>query len=276
MSQLKPFAAGPKTLALLLALTSTALPARAKCINSGLRVWPQTRTVHAAPVFVVDGYSASQEIIRGLGTTYKIYLQAADQQIPLEVQQLLPGEFAVTQAVLKPRRSLEVGRQYELVITEARKKGTAKQNLVFQLHRSRVLYTVVPGQDQTPPEWLARPTKKGQQYTEYGCGPDVFVDFTCQVRDESEYMVKATVKSLSSGQQTTYYVAPDKQGILFIGRGMCSGPFMLDKGPDYSVTFALLDASGNTTPWAYPPLQFTQPQPNNQALRQPELHLPGE
>ncbi|PJJ60038.1 hypothetical protein [Hymenobacter chitinivorans] len=265
-----------RVLALLLLALLAPPGARAKCMSTGLSFWPRSQTIRQNSLLVVDAYYQSQVLLTGLGTTHEAFLRAGDQRIPLEVVQLLPGEFAVTQAVLRPRRQLEVGKQYEVVIVAAGKKATGKTNLVFQHHRGKAVYTVVAGQDDTAPQWLTLPTEKGQQYQEFGCGPEVSVDFMGRVQDDSEYLVKATVQNLTTGQATSYYLHPDEQGTIYIGHGMCGGAFRLQNGKSYSVTCALMDAAGNTTAWTQPALPFTAPVPNHKALVKPEPRLPGE
>ncbi|SMB98348.1 hypothetical protein SAMN00120144_1061 [Hymenobacter roseosalivarius DSM 11622] len=110
------------TLILLVAL-SVASIAQAKCYTSGFEFWPITKTIKQNSIFLIDGYADSQEIITGLGFTYKVYLRSGAQQIPLIVQQLLVGQVSLTQALLKPQRALDTGKQYELVIEDARNKG---------------------------------------------------------------------------------------------------------------------------------------------------------
>lgn len=278
MPQLLPSSFGSRVVALLLLLALTASEARAKCSSMGMSFWPRNRTIRQNSLLVVDGYSQSQAVLTGLGSTHEAFLQSGNQRIPLEVAQILIGEFEVTQVVLKPHRILEAGRQYEVVIVTAGKKATDTSNLVFLHNRGKVVYTVAAGpQDHTAPRWLAAPAGKGQQYEEFGCGPAVSVDFAAPGQDESEWLVKAAVQNLTTGQVTTYYLQPaGEQRTISVGHGMCGGAFQLRNGKLYSVTFVLMDAAGNTTPAPQPPLQFAGPVPHEQARLKPEPRLPGE
>ena len=195
-------------------------------------------------------------MIKGLGSSYVACLQSKTQRVPLVVAELLVGQFDVTQAVLKPRSVLEVGEQYELVIEGKGSKG----NVIRWQEKSKMQYAVVAGADETTPAWETLPTESGKRYEEMGCGPAIHVAFASTVHDESEYLVKASVKNLASGRITAYYLQPDSMGYIHIGHGMCGGAYMLEKGKNFSVVFALMDASGNSTSQTDKALQFTKPE----------------
>lgn len=163
-----------KPVLILLIALSIASAGQAKCYNSGLSFWPVSKTIKQNPVFLVDGYGNSQVIIAGLGTTHQAYLRSGTQQIPLVVQEVLVGQLSLTQAVLKPQRTLKPGKQYELVIEDIRQKGL---NLAKTYRQETAVYTVVAGRDVTAPAWKLLPTEKAKHYTEMGCGPEVEVEF---------------------------------------------------------------------------------------------------
>ncbi|GAB2953709.1 hypothetical protein GCM10027048_18670 [Hymenobacter coalescens] len=254
------FARTAKFVVLLLAAWGLAHAGQAKCYTRGLRCWPSGGTLRPQPILVLDGLAQSQEIIHALGATYQAYLQAGKERVVLDVQDKLVGQYGVSQAVLKPRRPLTVGQRYELII---RGKGAGSGNLLEQAngpYRANVVYTVVAGTDQTPPAWKAAPREHAKHYEEMGCGPEVYVDFTAAVLDESACLIKATVRDLDSGQASAYYLPPDAAGLVSVGHGMCTGAFRLENGRRYTVAFTLLDAAGNTTPWQGPALAFTRPE----------------
>lgn len=231
----------------------------AKCYTSGLQVWPSSKTVKSNTVFVIDAWANSQPIVSGLGSTYHAFLQADSARIPLELKEKLVGQYAMTQAVLQPSRALEVGTQYELVI---RGEGTKTGNVIEYANGmgiTRVFYTVEPGLDESPPTWKTLPQEKSKQYIEMGCGPEVVVDFSANILDQSACLIKATVKDLASGKINSYYLQPGTTGLVSVGHGMCVGAFMLEKGTRFSVTFALLDACGNTKAWTGKAIEFTRP-----------------
>jgi hypothetical protein len=156
-----------KALTALLIALLLASAVQAKCNNNGLTFWPTSNTILQNSVFVVDGYAESQKIVTDLSSNYKAYLRAGTQRIPLSVQELLVGQFLLTQAVLKPQRTLEVGKRYELVIEDTRNKG---RNLAKTWIREAPIYTVVAGTDNTGPTWKVLPKEKTKHYVEWGAG----------------------------------------------------------------------------------------------------------
>jgi len=137
------------------------------------------------------------------------------------------------------------------------------ENQVFKYNystsqREKVKWTVVAGQDNSAPTWTSMPKFKNSTYQEYGCGPAVFANFTFSATDNSEYLIKTTVKNLSNGKETTYYLT-GKENIIAVGHGMCSGAFNFDGGDKFEVEFGLFDASGNLTNWTGERIAFNRP-----------------
>ncbi|GAB3838848.1 hypothetical protein [Hymenobacter jeollabukensis] len=243
---------------LILVLT-TAVAAQAKCYGVNLEFWPKSGSIRPNAVFLIEGFEASQPVVSGLRTTHQAYLQADGQRIPLDVQEILVGQFQLTQALLRPRRRLVVGTQYELIVVE---RARPAESIIWRHKGSRtfqVKYTVEAGPDRAAPAWLAPPTEQAKHYEEYGCGPAVSVEFAAAAQDESVCLVRATVRDEATGQRTTCYLRPAAAGRIAVGHDMCSGAFELEKGRHFTVTFGLLDASGNTTPWTGKAIAFDRP-----------------
>jgi hypothetical protein len=249
---------------------SLAQLAHAKCNTSGLTFWPTSKTIKANSILMVEGYADSQAIIRGLGTSYEAFFQLGAQRVPLQVKDILVGQVGSSQALLQPSAVLKVGKQYELIIRGKGAKAGNMMESVYNARRGRVFYTIEAGLDQTPPFWVAPLREQAKHYAEMGCGPEVAVNFTGIIYDQSEYLVKAAVQDLTNGNTTTYYLRPniqtasyylqmDDAGLVSLGHGMCAGAFELEKGNRFFVTFSLLDASGNSTPWMGSAISFTRP-----------------
>jgi len=242
---------------LFLILWLAATTSYAKCSSNGLTVWPSAKTIKQNAVFVVDGFAESQKVVKGLGASYEAYLQSGSQHILLQVKELLIGQYELTQAVLRPVSSLEVGKQYELVIRDKGSKTTIELGTIFR--PTKVLYTVAAGTDHLPPSWKVLPHEQTKSYIEMGCGPEIFVDFVGAVQDQSEYLVKASVKNLTSGKVASYYLPLGPDGLIKIGHSMCAGAFSLERAKRFSVVFTLMDTSANITSWVGKPILFTSP-----------------
>lgn len=234
----------------------------AMCSWNGLSAFPSGKTIKQNSIIVIDGYAASQDIVKGLNKKFPVYLVNGKHKIKLTVKEILVGQFRLTQAVLVPETNLTVGLEYTLVIDKLPKdESLDRWNSVLKKSEP-VVYTVVQGLDNTKPAYSATPKERNKSLIYYGCGPSIHVVFDCNVIDSSEYLIKATVKSLKSGKETSYYVEPDK-GILNIGHGMCSGAFNFDEGDDYEIEFSIMDASGNLTAWTGDRIKFTKPTDKN-------------
>lgn len=230
-----------------------------KCASSGLYFWPSGQTINENSIFVIDGYATSQEVIAGLGTTYKVYLKSSGQVVNLKVQETLVGQFSLTQAILRPETKLTAGATYELIIEKLPKyQEVYRYNSSTNYKKEKVKWTVVNEQDTIAPSWTMTPKFKGGSYQMYGCGPAVNAFFSYSATDNSEILIKTVVKNLSNGVETTYYLEPDSNSIA-VGHGMCSGAFTFDNSDDFEVEFSLMDASGNITKWTGDRHKFKRP-----------------
>jgi hypothetical protein len=243
----------------ILILLLTTVEGFSKCESSGLYFWPTKQTISQNSIFVIDGYATSQKIINGLGTTYKVFLKSDNQQIKLNVQEILVGQFRLTQAILKPEKTLSVGQVYELVIENLGdlENEVSKYNYTTG-ENEKIKWTVTSNNDTIPPIWTEKPIFKDGSYMQFGCGPDVFANFSFSASDNSEYLIKTTLKNKSTGIETTYYLNADDKEIA-VGHEMCSGAFNFDGGDKFEVEFSLFDASGNLTKWTGERIEFKRP-----------------
>lgn len=230
-----------------------------KCTSSGLTFWPSAKTIYENSIFVIDGYATSQKIIEGLGLTYKVYLKSGGQKINLKVQETNTGQFRLTQAILKPETNLTPGLEYELVIENLKDLATqvSRYNVTTNKYE-KVKWKVIAGNDSIAPSWVIKPSFKNNIYTMFGCGPEIFSNFNFSASDNSSLLVRTTVKNISTGKETSYYL-DTKDNTIAIGHGMCAGAFDFDDGEKYEVEFSLFDSSGNITPWTGERIKFNKP-----------------
>ncbi|MDH4471040.1 MAG: hypothetical protein QE487_00445 [Fluviicola sp.] len=248
-----------RTILLVFFLSSISLHVSGFCTSRGISVFPSGKTIRPNTIFVVEGYSLSQGVIEKLGTTYPVYLINGKTKIRLTVKETLKGGYLLTQAVLIPERPPKKGVRYTFVIEnlpkEEEKLTVWDENLGKDV---AIAFDVIGNNDLIKPIFTAVPQEIDKKNVMYGCGPEVWVRFSCLVNDSSEVLIKATVKSLTTNDSASYYLDHGDSS-LFIGHSMCSGAFLLNQGDLYQVTFMLIDASGNTTEWVGAPILFTQP-----------------
>lgn len=237
----------------------TTVSVDASCSTNRISVFPSGNKIRQKTTFMIEGYARSQEIIERLGSTYPVYLKSGKTKVKLVVKETLTGQYQLTQAILEPESELKIGANYELVIDKLPKYEFVKQWNSTLKNWEPVTYEVLSETDSEKPIFLSTPAETGKTFIRYGCGPEMHVNFSCFVSDSSEYLVKATVKNLTTNVSKSYYIRHNDSTIS-IGHGMCSGAFRFTGDDQYEVTFSLLDASGNTTEWVGEPIQFTKPE----------------
>lgn len=231
----------------------------ADCAGTGLWIFPSGQTIRQNSIFVLDGYAESQNVILGLNKKHNIYLKSGNKKIKLQVIEICVGQFYLTQAVLKPETELEAGLDYTMYIDSLPEyESFNKYNRTTHKYEP-VKYKVVAEKDIEKPLLTTKPKELKKTLVHYGCGPSIHLVFSNPAKDNSDLIVKTTVKDLKTGKEATYYIEPDGDNIN-VGHGMCSGAFEFeDKSNNYEVEFSFMDASGNLTSWTGERIKFTKP-----------------
>lgn len=237
----------------------------AECGFAGISVFPSADTIKQNPVFILGGGLGSDEVIFGLNHRHWVSLRSKTDTVPLVVKEILVGEFFDVQAILVPFKTLKAGEKYVLYIDDldTGRYGLVRESDVFKIGKYErqakpVSYFVEAGKDITPPVVNGMPVEMAKTLHSYGCGPETYVKFSNVAVDESEMMVRTTVKSLQSGIETSFYI-PLVKGKIWVGRDMCGGAFAFWDGLDYEVSFTYMDAYGNKTSCKGDPVKFTKP-----------------
>jgi hypothetical protein len=231
----------------------------ADCAGTGLSIFPSGQIIKQNSIFILDGYAESQNVILGLNKKHSIYLKSGNKKIKLLVTEICFGQFYLTQAVLKPETELEAGLEYTMYIDSLPKyERFNKYNKSTQKYEP-VTYKVVAEKDIEKPNLATKPKELKKTLVYYGCGPSIHVVFSNPAIDNSDIIVKTTVKDLKTGKETTYYIEPEGDKIK-VGHDMCSGAFDFeDNSNNYEVEFSFMDASGNLTAWTGERIKFTKP-----------------
>ncbi|MBI3237825.1 MAG: hypothetical protein HYZ43_03110 [Flavobacteriia bacterium] len=237
----------------------TVVSAYASCSSNHISVFPEGKIIRQKTIIMIEGYAQSQKIINQLGTTYPVYLKSGHTKVKLIVKETLTGQFQLTQAILEPESGLKIGVKYELVIDSLPKFEYLARWNPTNKKREPIIYEVIEGNDSEQPKFQSVPKETSKSLIHYGCGPEKHVNFSCFVSDSSEYLVKATVKNMTTSVSTSYYVR-HTDSTVSVGHGMCSGAFRFNEDANYQVVFSLLDMAGNTTEWVGDPIPFTNPE----------------
>ena len=222
----------------------------ADCKNSYISVFPNKNNISSNSIFFIEAYGESESLINQLNKKHKIYLQSGNKKVNLIVKEILKGAKFISQAKLLPEKTLEVGLTYLLIIDSL----NSEMSSIF----SQRIYNVSKTMDLAKPNIISKPKYKSKALKHYGCGPEAYVNFTFNIKDSFELIVKTRLKNLKTGKTETYYIVP-KNNEISVGYGMCSGAFNLEEGYNYEVKFYFTDASGNGTTWKNKGIQFTAP-----------------
>lgn len=253
-------------LPVLLALTClSSMRVTASCIERRLSVFPHRRYIGATTMFVIEGYGHIQPVVAELNKHYPVYLQSAGERVPIRVTDVLVGQHNLTQAILVPETELVVGRDYDLVIDGL--PDSVRHEQLDSTDRTWITasYTVVAERDTQPPRVAAKPAviiapsdpPGPRRYIEFPISH--WVHFSYGAQDASEIIVKATMKSLKTGRETTYFIEPEGTTIA-VGNDYCGGAFAFNEGDDYEIMFSCIDSAGNSTPANSEWITFTIPE----------------
>lgn len=231
---------------ILCVFLSMGFRSSADCGGRRLFALPASGSIKPTTVFIVEGYSLSQEVIKGLNSKFPIYLKSENEQIPLFILETHRGQYSVTQALLKPEKPLIPGRKYQLII-DSLSEGEAFGSYNANTHQyDPVSYLVTDESDTENPQWIDKPKEKDKSVEHFGCGNSIQITFSFKAEDQSDILIKTTVKSVESGKETVYILLAGTD-MLYVGHGKCSGAFNFDDGMNYQAKFTLMDASGNVS-----------------------------
>lgn len=216
----------------------------AKCGPGGIWVFPKGDEISKNSILMIEGNERTQKTIKQLKAGNQAYLKGGDHIVKLEVVNIYIGEYGLTQAILKPKEELMLGKEYTLTIDSV---GRFDQIHKMGTYGKLISWKVKDSIDNEKPLWRSEMLPKflNTSSTRYGCGPAIFAHFQVKINDASETLIKTEVMDLKTNESTIYYLT-SKDGKIAVGHGMCSGAFALSKNGKYKVRFDLLDASGNS------------------------------
>lgn len=236
----------------------------AMCGDRGLWFFPENQEIKQNSWIMITAYSMSQEVVNKLNTKYPVYLQAGRHKVKLTIVSRQEGMFSQTQVILKPEKQLKKGKTYHLKIDNL-KNGSEDDEFsdwAYEIEEiNKKTWTVVNETDTEAPVWNKKPKFKETLCDHFGCGPALYAIFNCEIKDDSEVLIKTEFTNLKTNETTIYYLTADNKEIK-IGHGMCSGAFSFGnegENKKFSVKFALLDASGNELNKYTKPIKFNHP-----------------
>lgn len=226
---------------------------RAECTSSGMAFFPQQKHISPITLFIIQGFSQSQETIESFKNR-GVFLQAPDgSTVALTVVNIFKGQMFETQALFKPATTLQPNTKYVLQyanMTQNEERELLQWNP--DTKKKEPVYWITDRIETSLPNIPPKITYSSSSVEYYGCGPAATVIFSISnppAAPGSWY--KTEVVDLDTNTSTTFYLAADKNQII-VGHGMCSGAFTFSKNGNYKVRFTPTTASGvagKTTGW---------------------------
>jgi hypothetical protein len=219
----------------------------ADCTSNGIWAYPSTSELNQNSIIVVEGYARSQRIIDSLNIGYHIYLETEGEKIDLEVIETCKGMFFITQALLKPKSKLMLGKTYELKISnldEREKRRLIKWNSAKNEYEP-ISWKVIDKIENENPICITQPKLVDKTIVWYGCGPDVYAVFDLGISDSSNALIRTELYDIKTKEANTYYLTLEEDGLLRVGHGMCSGAFDFNEKGQYKIRFSITDVSGD-------------------------------
>lgn len=230
----------------------------AKCSFNGIWLTSGNGTLNKNGWIIIEFYGGSQDLVPGINKKYPVFMQTkSGQKVQLLVQEVLRGEFQLTQVILKPAAELTVNETYEIRISNLPKHESLKRYNAITRAPENVTVVVTNTVDKQNPVFVEKPQETKKTMVSYGCGPARWVHFSLSGKDESEFFVRVIVTNKLTGKKSEYIVKVENNTVR-IGHGMCSGAFHFGESFNYEARFALVDQSGNMSEWSAP-VDFSKP-----------------
>lgn len=227
---------------LILVLSTLSLNAYCICGFSSITAWPESKEIKQNAIFMIELGVELEDIMRLLNESYPIYLKSGKDTIKLKVVNKYFGDYFLSQAILKPEKNLEPNRDYEIIIDNF---PNFEQVYPKRISKTITKWHVTKGNDLELPKFKRKPKEVGKTSIMLGCGPVNYVHFRYIVESSSPCLVKTVLTNIKTRISSTYYLTPTEDNKILVGHGMCTGAFNFSDNEDYSVTFSLIDASGN-------------------------------
>jgi hypothetical protein len=209
---------------------AAAADVEAKCAADGLWAWPENKLPSDGRI-ILTAYARSQTLLEKLEDG-DVRLVSTDHSVSLQVEEVIRGQYSLTQAVLRTKEALRVGTSYRLFVGSRSLGG-------YEIHEP----------DRVPPEWSSAPKLGSQESEQYGCGPSNLTAISTSLIDESAVTVRVELLELENKNSANFFVHPEIDQIQ-IGHGMCSGGFAPKSGRRYRAKLTAVDASGLSAPAA--------------------------
>lgn len=200
---------------------------------------PQAGNVPSNVHILLEGFGNGQTKIEDIRPG-DAFLVANNHKISLIPQSLHIGQYLVSQIELKPSEPLIIGKWYTLMVAGI---DSAELNTISS--------SMYPGWcstgtiDITRPTWIHGPSLIDRKNSEHTKNPAEWISVKTTLSDENNCYVLVKLKKTSEKEFSRSYILPIINGVIYIGHGVCSGPFNIISGFSYHAQLIPFDVAGN-------------------------------
>ncbi len=220
------------------------------CAYEGFEYYPKTKEISLNPMFIIQGYDYSQKVILSF-KNQKVYLLSENgEEVVLNLQEILKGDYYLTQAIFKPAKELKSNTKYYLKY-ESLIKDSTRWNSDMRDEWENLYWQTADKKTVPPLNPNLEITFKETEYQEYGCGDASWAIFNLKNTWKEEIWCKTELIDKETNVKTVFYISAEKDKIR-VGNDMCSGAFNFVPKRKYKVRFTPMNTDGKvlkTTKW---------------------------
>ncbi len=221
-----------------------------KCISEGFEYYPKTKEISLNPMFIIQGYYYSQKVILSF-KNQKVYLLSENgEEVVLNLQEILKGDYYLTQAIFKPAKELKPNTKYYLKY-ESLSKDSESWNSDMRDKLENLYWQTADKKTVDPLSPNLEITFEKTEYQEYDCGDASWAIFNLKNTRKEEIWCKTELIDKETNVKTVFYIGAENDKIR-VGKGMCSGAFNFVPKRKYKVCFTPMNTDGKvlkTTKW---------------------------
>jgi hypothetical protein len=219
----------------------------ADCGDRGMRFLPLKKEISLNSIFIIEGYLNSQVTVKSFKNR-NVFLKSENEiLITLNLIEILESKY-VSQAVFKANQVLLPNTKYELFIpnlTEMEKIEMSEYNS-FSKKNEPIHWQTTNLFEQNGIDSSLKIVYNKNEVKSYGCGNSVKSVFDVRCNDNSEMFFKTELIEITTGEKTIMYLTKEDDGKIYVGKGMCGGPFIYKVNNKYKVRFVPTNTDGKT------------------------------
>jgi len=227
-----------------------------KCKEFSFSVMPPPGDVPANTRFLIEGFGSGQVKVESLKSGEAV-LVSSQSRIALIPEHLYIGQYLVSQITLKPAEPLMQGIRYTLSVA-----GIDPADMFSSGDTSSKGWISNGAIDIEKPTWTSTPVLLDRKTINRGNDPAEWIQVSAPVSDENHCYILVQLKNQIETDYARSYLIPIKRGMIKVGHGVCSGPFNINSGYQYTALLIPCDIAGNCNTAAGRTLHFSDmPEP---------------